>query len=77
MINEADRCPTCVYFDKMDAKGGGLCRKSAPAVIARVETVTHTPSSSVPLQLTTKAHTSFPYVRASDWCGEHLLDTSL
>ena len=72
MINEADRCPTCIYFDRMDSKGGGLCRKSAPAVIARVETLPVTP-----VQLTTKAHTSFPYVRASDWCGEHLLDTSL
>jgi hypothetical protein len=55
-----------VYFDAMDSKEThGLCRINPPVVIPRVETAA--PSGA----LLTKAHTSFPYVRSTDWCGEH------
>lgn len=62
------KCPTCRWFEPMASKRvgvvHGLCRKAPPVVISRVET------QGVGI-LVTKAHTSFPYVRETDWCGEH------
>lgn len=68
-------CTSCVWFEPMNNKstGHGLCRLNPPVVIPRIE------SNQVGnmQQMMTKAHTSFPYVRESDWCGEHEPDVSL
>lgn len=66
-------CTTCVWFESMTQrhKGHGLCRLNPPVVIPRVE------SGPTGSGIITKAHTSFPYVRESDWCGEHEPDNTL
>jgi len=71
-----ERCTTCQFFDRHDARGAegkaaqwGQCRRSAPRL---------NPINAKPHMI----EGVWPHVRGDDWCGEHKslakrLDTQL
>ena len=63
------KCGDCKFFQRIDAKGGGMCRRYPPQVVNGISSDCGEESGNL-YQVYSYDETQFPRLFENDWCGE-------